>query len=72
MHKLYRQRVIQGLLKHLNTGYDRGNRIILEEVSFLIGDVMVSRKYKVSGWTCQEQKPRRKGKRKHMSESVSE
>ena len=58
MHRLYRRRVMRGLLKYLNTEYDGKNRMVVEEVKFLSDGVACSRNFRVSGWT------RRVGKKK--------
>ena len=58
MHKLYRRRVLRGLLKFLNQEYDGGNRIVSENVSIrLADDTTVVRSYCVSGWTLRKRKP---------------
>ena len=67
MHRLYRRRVVRGLLKYLNEKYDGSKRLIREEVEFVLEDRVVKRQYLVSAWTkrrVKSKKPSRKRKQR--------
>ena len=65
MHRIYRRRVVRGLLRHLNIEYDGETRMVEEEVELQCGGETVVRKYRVSGWTRRVGKVKRTRKRKH-------
>ena len=65
MHRLYRRRVVRGLLKYLNKEYDGGNRLVEEFVDLEVDGRKQRRKYFVSGWTCRIGNAKGARKRKH-------
>ena len=72
MHKLYRRRVVRGLLKYLNSEYDGKTRAVREVVEVKVNGGMKKIHYQVSGWTQRERKPKSSRKRKHKVKAAND
>ena len=72
MHRLYRPRVVRGLLKYLNSEYDGKHRVVQEEVVVVDDEKECKWKYNVSGWTRRIGTSKSVYKRKHGGKPANE
>jgi len=72
MHRLYRRRVLLGLLKFLNSEYDGKLRVVQDKVVVVVNGETTERKFLVSGWTKRLKTPSNVRKRKQGGKSAND